>query len=569
MKKTFSPIIFLILGLVFLSACDSANSQGRAAPPQVSQVNINFSGTTRNPAGTGSPGATGPGTGSSEGTPSGSESGTGTGSGGTSNTGNSGGGSGGGNSSGTPNGTGTGNTTVSLNDVFLARNPRNRLSFEPFNFGIIPDIYEPLPVTRLQLPQVVAPLFRDSTYNTPIVRITDEVQRGGFGTHDYSQLQFFSKNDQEVLLIESGHYVVRRWRDLRLMMMAGEWNDIRWHPVLLHTLVHFDTNADDRVRIQFTNVVTQTTQDVYTFPPEYLRVAGNQSHDALSRDGRWITGMLRRNDGAPVIFTVDLHNQALSAVISVSNLYQNGTCTPDPRWGVIEPDWIAASPSGRYLVVQWPSNGTSHCNGLEIFDIQAGTFIAQNNANLNHGDLGIAADGITDVFVSVDYPHPDDINKAGVVMRELPSSPSYYLDKIDWNFNHVSCQGPPGVCLVTTRLGVYEDPVTHQWVVQTPDNPNSTYAAGSLFLQFLSRDRTSNRPSIRLAHHFSSECVSPSGVRLGDGYWVSPRASLSQSGRFAVFASDWGSRLGCNPNSPTLGNGQGEAFGMDLQSIRY
>ena len=50
----------------------------------------------------------------------------------------------------------------------------------------------------------------------------------------------------------------------------------------------------------------------------------------------------------------------------------------------------------------------------------------------------------------------------------------------------------------------------------------------------------------RLAHHRSSEC----------GYWVQPRATVSQDGRYIAFATDWGAQNGSNScGSSALGAG--------------
>ncbi|NIN95957.1 MAG: hypothetical protein GTO49_13485, partial [Anaerolineae bacterium] len=94
-----------------------------------------------------------------------------------------------------------------------------------------------------------------------------------------------------------------------------------------------------------------------------------QSWDELSRDGRWLAGMASRNDGAQVIFALDLQNLVLGAQLPLPDLYA-GPCEPDPVWGEVEPDWVGVSPLGNYLVVQWVRDGTTRCSGLEIFDLQ-------------------------------------------------------------------------------------------------------------------------------------------------------------------------------------------------------
>jgi hypothetical protein len=86
-----------------------------------------------------------------------------------------------------------------------------------------------------------------------------------------------------------------------------------------------------------------------------------------------------------------------------------------------------------------------------------------------------------------------------------------YIRPIDWDIggDHISCQGPPGGCLVTT----HSDP-TDGWQPFEQE----------LFLLYL------DGSVLRLAHHRSSSC----------GYWAQPRATISQNGRLVLFASDWG-----------------------------
>ena len=59
-----------------------------------------------------------------------------------------------------------------------------------------------------------------------------------------------------VLLIESDDFVVRRLSDLTLVtgLSAEGWNAPRWQPALQHTLVHYDTNGDSDVTVQYTDV---------------------------------------------------------------------------------------------------------------------------------------------------------------------------------------------------------------------------------------------------------------------------------------------------------------------------
>ena len=125
---------------------------------------------------------------------------------------------------------------------------------------------------------------------------------------------------------------MRRLDDLSLVggLDTTGWNAPRWHPVLAHTLVHYDSNADTILRVQFTDVDTATTATVFTFPAAYERIRTNQSFDELSDDGKWMAGMASCGDGEQVIFALDLENGVLGAELGISQLYA-GPCDPDPQ----------------------------------------------------------------------------------------------------------------------------------------------------------------------------------------------------------------------------------------------
>lgn len=370
----------------------------------------------------------------------------------------------------------------------------------------------------------------DPVFGTTVRRLTGATGGGGWATHVYSQLQAFSPDGAYVLLVENGDYVVRRLSNLALQPIAtNTWNAPRWRPSESHTIIHYDTNADTDVTVQHTDVVSGATSDVYTLPASYRYVLANQSFDELSRDGRWMAGMVVRSDDAGVIFSVDLVARSLGAVLTVPTLYA-GPCQSDPIWGEVEPDWVGVSPLGRFLVVQWPRDGDDRCSGLETFDIRTGAFVGRVSDGHQHGDLGVLPDGTNEFFMTFEF-HPSGSPSVG--LRSLPGAPSVqpptYLQVLDWgNADHISCQGPEGVCLVTSG--------------GDPSNGWTAFEA-ELFLQY-----TDGRVR-RIAHHRSSSC----------GYWVQPRASLSRDGRFAIFASDQGVS-GCGNG----GLGRGEAYQLDL-----
>jgi len=356
--------------------------------------------------------------------------------------------------------------------------------------------------------------FTDPMFGTTLARISDASSSGGMETHSYSQLQAFSPGNTYVLLESDLGFIVRSVDNLGLVRVLPDINCPRWHPTLPASIVHFDSNSDDSLRLQITDVVTGATTTIANFT-DYRVVYVNPSFDELSRDGRWVAGMaLRRSDTERVIFAFDMVSRQFGAELALGDLYAS-PCSPHPVWGIIEPDWVAPSPNGDYLVIQWPADGTGPCNGMETFAINTGAFTGRVNDGHQHGDLGIAADG-RQYYMTFEIYHPSGI--AAIAVRWLPgnnvvSPPQYLSLDPGWLGGHISCQGPPGSpCLVTNSSDLNGQPGS-QWPLE-----------GELFLQYLDSSR------LRLAHHRSSEC----------GYWTQPRASLSADGKLAIFASDWG-----------------------------
>lgn len=375
----------------------------------------------------------------------------------------------------------------------------------------------------------------DPTFGTSLRRLTNSGS-SGFATHIYSQLQAFSADNQYLLLIEDEWYTVRRRDNLALLLDASDtasWNAPRWHPTQANTIIHFDDNADTTLRLQFTDVTTGQTTTVFTFPASYQRIRSNQSFDEISRDGRFLGGMAALSNGDQMLFSLNLATLTLGAELRLSADLYGGPCTPDPTWGEVEPDWIGVSPLANYLMVQWTRDGTTRCSGLESFDIATGAFVGRVYDGHQHGDLGIMADGVTEFFMTYELYHPSGLLSLGY--RVLPGNATVqepvYLRTLEWMGDHISCQGPAGVCLITTIT----------------DTSNGWQPLeGEIFLQYLDGSVE------RLAHHRSSGC----------GYWVQPRGSLSRDGRFAIFATDWGSGICSSP----VDLGAGDPYLIDLGS---
>ena len=382
-----------------------------------------------------------------------------------------------------------------------------------------------------------APAF-GKQYLTPFNTVLTPVGPDFHVNHFYSQLQAFSADNKYVLLAEdlpgtpSALTVVRSLPDFSLVLSApvGEWGNPRWHPTDYGKLVHFNPTGEGELRLETTDVASGETTTLYTFPAEYQMYLKNQSFDELSRDGKWIAGQAVGVGNWSRIFAFNLETQTLGAQIDPEALYA-GPCTPDPQWGPVDPDWIGVSPLGNYLVVQWAAGGTGRCEGLETYDIKTGAYIGHVTSDHPHADLTVLADGKTEVFVTNELTGPTvgdtfvngeaakpiDVMYPALSYRVLPGPAEgqakvHHLYLIDWGgFEHISCRGPYGVCVVTGY--------------PSPENGATDPLEDEIYMI-----RLDGSGVVRLAHHHST----------GGDYWTQPRATMSVDGRYVLFDSDWG-----------------------------
>lgn len=395
--------------------------------------------------------------------------------------------------------------------------------------------------------------FVDPVFGATIRRVSNRSDAGGRETHVYSQLQAFSSDNAYLLLGSDNGFLVRRLSDFSIVegLDASDWNCPRWHPAQPHVIIHYDGNntgmGDTLVRVQFTNVDTLITTTVFTFPPEYNVVFVNQSWDEISRDGRWMAGIVASlyengDQKEQFIFAFDIQNNRLGAVVSLSSLYEgNGCpCQKDPTYGKLLPDWIGVSPLGRYIVLQW-SDGTTRCKGLETWDLRTGNFVGRVYDGHQHGDLGVDVDGTTEYFITFEMEGGPVHGQPSIGKRVLPGNDTVaqptHLMPINWGLGqHISCRGPNGTVLVTCGV----DPFNNTW---------EPFEDELFFVR-------TNGSVLRFVHTRSSAC----------GYWSQPHASISRDGRYVVFASDWCFGRGissCDKWGDELG--AADAYIIDLQ----
>lgn len=381
----------------------------------------------------------------------------------------------------------------------------------------------------------------DPTFKTQFRRVSDAVSEGDYAIHYYSQLQAFSPSSEYYLTNEEAGDMIRSTETLKAvdgLSIGG--NILRWHPTIPNTIVWYDSNADDRLRLTYTDVETKQSLGTFTFPSQYEGIRVNNASEEMSHNGQWTAGMASTKRGTDqedsIIFALDVTKglsdqwrQAIGAEMTIASLY-NGPCTPDPTYGNVDPDWVAISPKGTYLMVQWARDGFERCSGLELYDAQTGAYVTHVRDRHDHSDHGIDAKGREFVLSVAPLPaglNPGQVDEAPsshVIQYILPETPqdrvtSRFIKSLPLQgFWHVSCQGPNGICLVTAYYpestwdpkypGIFDDELYMLWL------EDGSYR--------------------RIAHHRSSGC----------GYWVQPRASWSKDGQYVIWDSDFAVETG-------------------------
>jgi hypothetical protein len=366
-------------------------------------------------------------------------------------------------------------------------------------------------------------VIKDPIFGTEFLRATDAADRGDYALHDYSQLQAFSPNSKYFLVNEDAGYIVKYVDGLNDKVVLDEsLFVVRWDPSRDSTIASF-SNGDGSVDFVRYNVETDEETKIYDFPSNYDTISVNRSSEEISKNGDWVAGLgYSANDEH--IFAVNLATGTMTVELVVEDLF-NGPCDQDPEYGAFEPDWVGISPLGNYLMVQWARDGFERCSGLELYDANSGDFVTWVMDGHPHGDKGVrdgreyfatsvnettVGDDVTDQPAIVEFVLPLPGNDE-VVMNHVKSIPWHGL----W---HISCQGPDGVCLVTSYYpeadwdprypGVFDDEL---WLVWLEDG---SYR--------------------RIGHHRSS----------GETYWVQPRATWSQDGNYVLWDSDFWKETG-------------------------
>jgi hypothetical protein len=224
-----------------------------------------------------------------------------------------------------------------------------------------------------------------------------------------------------------------------------------------------------------------------------------QVEEQIAEDGSTVAWVHNGSAASIVAFNV-LTGQTLASVDlrALPNVI-------DPQWGLIEPNWAAVSPLGKFIVLAWARDGGTRSAGTELFDINTGAFVRNVFQGHAHGDMCVLPDG-REAYVTV------NVDTSDPTIHYFDGTPKKVIRTMDWgSFGHASCRGPK------------------DWVLISGFNLNGNYVGkDEIYLMKLTGANAGE--IVRLCHHRS----------VGD-YWTQPKATLSPSGRYIAWNDNFGS----------------------------
>lgn len=340
----------------------------------------------------------------------------------------------------------------------------------------------------------------DPAFGVTIRRLTDRGENGGLATAEYPQLQAVNADETRILLSTETDYRVMDIATGQVTHQGIGLSMPRWHPMDPDVIIGFNRRSGADVRFQHLELLgggMAMTRDVVNVSNLGFRSLTLGSWEEASADGRYIP----------------IHNQSGgSDQCAIIDTVMGQVAVEVDTGGV---DWVGVSPSGTYMAVQHASRGTGPTNGLVIYDVASGNMLGHATDHHEHGDLGVDSAG-NEVFGTVAWtdlcaqgeapcfsvsPLPDAVESGTLANRRVFDPPVG---------NYTSCRADRrgGFCLSSDDYG----------------RPGGHPFRGEVWL-----NRMSDGAVLRLAHHRSS----------GNSYYTLVRPTLSPTGRYALFTSDW------------------------------
>ena len=341
----------------------------------------------------------------------------------------------------------------------------------------------------------------DPAFGVEIRRLTGLGEAGGLSTAEYPQLQAVNADETRILVSTFSDYKVFDISSSRFTHEDLFLSMPRWSPVDPDIVYSFNQRSGGQIWFQETElmpsggVVTRNLVDISALGFADLDFG---CWEDLSGDARYVPLLGTMTGMGTVAAVLEVPTGILTTVIPVQGY-----------------DWVAPSPSGRYFVVQYARRGTGPTEGTVVYDLQTGTFAGHVSDHFDHGDLGVDASG-ADLFVTMGFTDTCENGTARCYsVARLPDAVERgereHLYPLTFPIGtYTSCRNSvrTGFCLSSDEEA----------------NPGTAPFASELWLT-----RLSDGTVRRLAHHRSSACT----------YYLQTRPTLSRTGRYLLFTSDW------------------------------
>lgn len=369
----------------------------------------------------------------------------------------------------------------------------------------------------------------DMQFGACIQRVTDHNNEPprGFARNHYSRRQSFN-SDESLLIVyaEDGYwhlYDANNFSHIRLLSLGGADVEPQWSPDNPHLLYKFPQNGglvilSHHVLSDHVEVVADFTKlsKVIGYPgktsiqqiwPDARRI-WTKSEGSPSKDARYWGLQVETEDFKSIgAITYDL---LTNSIVGLFDFKSDGS-------GIGRPDHISMSPSGRYVVPSWYSQGCDHTNsgttskpcGLMVYtrDFSSGHSVAIRG---EHSDIAIGPSG-NDVVVMPNYVN------GYVEMYDLDDRTTTRLWRIYRNSSatamHISGKSynRPGWVLISTYA----------------TNGNPQWWTNRIMAVQLKND-----PKVYLlANTYNKD----------GGYWTEPHAVVNRDFSRVIFNSNWGS----------------------------
>ncbi|MCK6547377.1 hypothetical protein L6R52_16125 [Myxococcota bacterium] len=361
----------------------------------------------------------------------------------------------------------------------------------------------------------------DPTFGVVIRRLTDRGEHGGLATAEYSQLQAFNADETRVLLLNED--ATRQVLDLATgepTHWGLELELPRWSPVDANVLYGFNRKSGgpiDLLEVTLLPEGTWSTRVVANVTDLGFSSIDDGCYEELSADGRYLTLLDQQNSKVSVF---DVLSATIKGTVHLAS----------------DVDWVAVSDTGRYLAVQYVERGFEAENqGLAIYDVETMELAGHAADHHEHGDLGLDAEG-NEVYVSMGYT--DSCASGSVACYSVSKLP----DALERGARVDHFEMPAAV-------GSYTSCRNNQGAGYCLNGDDYAESAGATpFAKELWLTRLSDGAVKRFAHHRSQSC----------SYFGLSRPSISRSGRYVIFTSDW-ARPNCDD--------QTDSYIVDLQPI--